>query len=66
MTTTRTDTVVELRTEVRVIQCTNPATREPLGTIVADTPAEVRAAIARARAAQIGWAETEMKKIMAG
>ncbi len=59
MTTTRTDTVVELRTEVRVIQCTNPATREPLGTVVADTPAEVRAAIARARAAQIGWAETD-------
>jgi acyl-CoA reductase-like NAD-dependent aldehyde dehydrogenase len=34
----------------------NPATRESVGEIIVSTPAEVTAAIARARAAQPAWA----------
>jgi len=34
----------------------SPATREPVGEITVSTPDEVTAAIARARAAQPGWA----------
>jgi acyl-CoA reductase-like NAD-dependent aldehyde dehydrogenase len=53
------DIVPGARPELRTIQCTNPATREPLGTVPVTSPAEVKAAIARARAAQTGWAETD-------
>ncbi|MCA9710683.1 MAG: aldehyde dehydrogenase family protein, partial [Myxococcales bacterium] len=41
-----------------LIRCFDPATRQPLGTVPVDDPADVRAAIARAREAQVGWAET--------
>lgn len=44
--------------EPGLIQCFDPATRERLGTVPVDDPAQVRLAIARAREAQIGWAET--------
>lgn len=55
--------VVELaRAEQRTIRCVDPATGEPLGNIAVDSPEQVRAAIARARAAQIGWAETDFAK----
>ena len=41
-----------------VIRCHDPATRELLGVIPVDGPADVERAIARAREAQIGWRET--------
>lgn len=41
-----------------VIRCFDPATRELLGVVPVDGPEDVRRAIARARAAQIGWGET--------
>jgi acyl-CoA reductase-like NAD-dependent aldehyde dehydrogenase len=40
----------------------SPATREPVGEIVVTTPDEVTAAIARARAAQPGWAARPVKE----
>ncbi len=56
------DNVVEIHPEQRTIRCTDPAAREALGTVAVDSPEQVRAAIARARAAQIGWAETDFAK----
>lgn len=44
------------------IECFDPATRERLGTVAVDGPDAVRAAIARAREAQIGWGETDFAK----
>ncbi|MEM6993658.1 MAG: aldehyde dehydrogenase family protein [Myxococcota bacterium] len=41
------------------IPCTNPATRERLGTIAVDDAATVADVVARARAAQLGWGETD-------
>jgi acyl-CoA reductase-like NAD-dependent aldehyde dehydrogenase len=54
-----TSPVVDLRPDTRAIRCFDPARRELLGTVAIDSPADVRAAIARAREAQIGWAETD-------
>ena len=34
------------------IECIDPATREPLGSLRVDTPEDVEAAVARAKAAQ--------------
>lgn len=41
-----------------VIECFDPATREPLGVVEVASPAAVHAAVQRARAAQKGWADT--------
>jgi acyl-CoA reductase-like NAD-dependent aldehyde dehydrogenase len=41
-----------------VILCFDPATREPLGEVPVDDPAAVRAAVARAKAAQKAWRKT--------
>lgn len=41
-----------------VIRCYDPATRELLGVVPVDGPDDVQRAIARARQAQVGWAET--------
>ena len=41
------------------IQCYDPATRMLLGTVAVDDAETVREAIARAREAQVGWAETD-------
>ncbi|MEM9457090.1 MAG: aldehyde dehydrogenase family protein [Myxococcota bacterium] len=49
---------VDLRPEADRICCFDPATRQLLGSVPVDDPADVRAAIARAREAQVGWAET--------
>lgn len=49
---------VDLRTETGQIRCFDPATRQLLGLVPIDEPADVRAAVARAREAQVGWAET--------
>src|SRR5689334_22543997 len=49
------------------IQCVDPATREPLGTVRVDSPAEVNAAVARAKIAQKVWAKTsyaERKRVL--
>lgn len=54
--------VVMLPTEARTIRCTDPATRELIGTVEVDDAAAVHAAVARARAAQIGWAETDFAR----
>ncbi len=40
----------------RRLQVSSPVTRQPVGEIAVDTAAEVRAAVARARAAQPAWA----------
>ncbi|KAG5462909.1 MAG: LOW QUALITY PROTEIN: Aldehyde/histidinol dehydrogenase [Olpidium bornovanus] len=42
----------------RDIQCFDPATGRSLGVCQADTPADVQAAVARARRAQPAWAQT--------
>jgi acyl-CoA reductase-like NAD-dependent aldehyde dehydrogenase len=42
-----------------LIQCFDPASRELLGVVPVDDAEAVRAAVARAREAQIGWAETD-------
>lgn len=44
--------------DARRIVCTNPATREPLGEVLANTPAEVREIVVRARAAQRTYARS--------
>jgi acyl-CoA reductase-like NAD-dependent aldehyde dehydrogenase len=58
-------TVIPKRSAVpgagETIECFDPATRQPLGTVPVDGPAAVRAAIARAREAQIGWGETDFQ-----
>lgn len=46
---------LRIDTEPGMIQCFDPATREPLGTVAVDDPEAVAAAIARAREAQKGW-----------
>ncbi|MCH9687717.1 MAG: aldehyde dehydrogenase family protein [Deltaproteobacteria bacterium] len=50
---------IDLRAEAGAIRCFDPATRDHLGTVAVDSPVQVREAIARAREAQIGWAETD-------
>ncbi|MBL4686705.1 MAG: aldehyde dehydrogenase family protein [Nannocystaceae bacterium] len=45
--------------DAAIIPCTNPATREPLGTIDVDDADAVADIVARARAAQIGWGRTD-------
>ena len=47
---------------VEVIECTNPATGDSLGTVVVDTSADVQQAVERARAAQKVWAKSSFKK----
>ena len=50
------------------IHCVDPATREPLGSVRVDTPADVDAAVARARRAQKAWARTsfaERRRVLA-
>ncbi len=54
--------VALLRADDRTIRCYDPATRELIGTVAVDSPEQVRAAIERARAAQIGWAETDFTR----
>lgn len=46
----------------RTIPCTNPATREPLGEVLANTPAEVREMIVKARAAQRTYARSTFRE----
>lgn len=50
---------LSLPRDADVIACTNPATRESLGTIAVDGPDAVADVVAKARAAQIGWGETD-------
>lgn len=53
--------------EARRIPCSNPATREPLGEVLANTPAEVREIIVKARAAQRTYARStfsERRKLL--
>ncbi|MCX4243714.1 aldehyde dehydrogenase family protein [Paraliomyxa miuraensis] len=52
------DAIPDLGAASGVIRCFDPATRELLGTVPVDGPPQVRAAIARAREAQVGWRET--------
>jgi acyl-CoA reductase-like NAD-dependent aldehyde dehydrogenase len=40
------------------IHCVDPATREPLGSLRVDSPADVDAAVARAKLAQKSWGKT--------
>jgi acyl-CoA reductase-like NAD-dependent aldehyde dehydrogenase len=40
------------------IDCIDPATREPLGSVPVDSPTDVDAAVARAKAAQKAWGRT--------
>src|SRR6476469_5152348 len=40
------------------IQCVDPATRAPLGSVRVDSPADVDAAVARAKFAQLAWGKT--------
>jgi len=47
------------RAESGFIRCFDPATRELLGSVPVDDPEHVHQAIARAREAQVGWAETD-------
>jgi acyl-CoA reductase-like NAD-dependent aldehyde dehydrogenase len=50
------------------IECFSPATRARLGSVLVDGPAEVRAAVARARTAQDGWRRTsfpERRRVLA-
>ncbi len=51
-------TAIEIAAEPGQIHCFDPATRAPLGTVPVDDAQAVQAAVARARAAQKGWAET--------
>ncbi len=44
------------------IECFNPATGEKLGTVPAMTPVDVRAAVDRARVAQIAWRHSTFKQ----
>jgi acyl-CoA reductase-like NAD-dependent aldehyde dehydrogenase len=49
------------------IECVDPATREPLGSVRVDSPADVEAAVARARRAQQAWGKTsfaERRKLL--
>src|SRR4051812_6076989 len=42
------------------IHCVDPATRQPLGSVRVDSPADVDAAVARARLAQKSWRTTSL------
>ena len=42
------------------IPCVDPATKEPLGEVRVDTPADVDEAVARAKAAQRRWRKTSL------
>jgi len=53
------ETAEEERTHIR---CFDPATREPLGEIGVDGPAEVDAAVERARAAQREWRKSTFEE----
>ncbi|MCZ6805697.1 MAG: aldehyde dehydrogenase family protein, partial [Deltaproteobacteria bacterium] len=44
------------------IPCVDPATKEPLGEIRVDTPADVDAAVARAKVAQRDWRKTSFEE----
>ncbi len=44
-----------------LIECSDPATREALGTVAVDDPEDVRAAVARARLAQVAWRPTDFE-----
>lgn len=54
--TTPSPEVLRIDAQPGMIQCFDPATREPLGTVAIDDAAAVAAAIARAREAQKGYA----------
>ncbi len=56
------NTVVEMRADTRQIRCFDPATRELLGAVAIDPPERVHEVIARAKAAQIGWRETDFAR----
>jgi acyl-CoA reductase-like NAD-dependent aldehyde dehydrogenase len=45
-----------------VIECFEPATHEPLGKVPVDGPDAVRAAVARARAAQVRWGKSTFEE----
>ncbi|HEX9102157.1 MAG TPA: aldehyde dehydrogenase family protein, partial [Polyangia bacterium] len=50
------------------IHCVDPATRAPLGSVRVDSPADVDAAVARAKLAQKAWAKTsfaERRRVLA-
>lgn len=49
----------DLQAKPGEIRCYDPATRQRLGTVLIDDAAAVAAAVARAREAQIGWAQTD-------
>src|SRR5690606_17620280 len=55
----RTSAAVDLGAARNTIECFDPATREPLGTVPVDDAQAVAAAVARARQAQRGWAESD-------
>jgi acyl-CoA reductase-like NAD-dependent aldehyde dehydrogenase len=51
------------------IHCVDPATRAPLGSVRVDSPADVDAAVARAKAAQKAWGATsfaERRRVLQG
>src|SRR5215813_13280766 len=54
--------VVESAPGTRRLKVSNPATREPIGEMPITSPAEVRAAVDRARAAQPGWAARSFRE----
>lgn len=54
-----TSAAVDLSQERKIIECFDPASREPLGTVPVDGPEAVREAVLRAREAQRGWAESD-------
>src|SRR5215471_2332511 len=54
--------VVESAPGRRRLKVSNPATREPIGEMPVTSPAEVQAAVERARAAQPSWAERTFRE----
>lgn len=50
------------QTSQKTIDCFNPATGEKLGSLPAASPADVQAAIVRARAAQKAWAQSSFRQ----
>jgi acyl-CoA reductase-like NAD-dependent aldehyde dehydrogenase len=52
--------------EPAFIRCVDPATRESLGEIRVDTPGDVDAAVARAKAAQQAWRSTSFENALLG
>jgi acyl-CoA reductase-like NAD-dependent aldehyde dehydrogenase len=51
-----------LPTQPALIECREPATHSPLGTVPVDGPEQVREAVARARAAQIRWGQSSFEE----